>query len=381
MKNQINQSAIELKEVELRDVCEVKKGNSITKNTITEGNIPVIAGGQQPAYYHNASNRTGETLTVSGSGAYSGFVAYFSIPIFASDCSTIQVKDKQNISTKYVYLFLKSKQDSIYKLQKGIAQPHVYPKDLEIIKIPLPFRNGHPDLETQKAIVSILEKAEQLKEKRKQSIKLLDGYVKSVFNEMFVNKDFEREELGKITKIVAGSTPSTSRIEYWEGNIDWITPAELIDGDNYYYSNTERKITEEGIASCSSELFPKGTVMLTTRAPIGKVAIAGVEMCSNQGFKNFIPSNKIISEYLYYWFLVNKDYLNSLGVGATFKEISKSMVSKIKIPLPPLPLQQTFASIVEHVERLKEKQNKSLQEIEQLFNALMQKAFNGELVR
>src|SRR3989344_5571299 len=191
MKNQTNPSPIEWKEVELGEICEVKKGNSITKNTITEGNIPVIAGGQQPAYYHNLSNRTGETLTVSGSGAYAGFIAYFNTPIFASDCSTIQVKDKFSILSRYVYMFLKSKQDSVYKLQKGMAQPHVYPKDLDSIKIPLPFRNGHPDLETQKQIVAILEKAEQLKEKRKQAIKLLDEYVKSTFNEMFMGKGFE----------------------------------------------------------------------------------------------------------------------------------------------------------------------------------------------
>src|SRR3989344_4490917 len=110
MKNQINQPAIEWKEVALRDICEVKRGNSITKDTITEGKVPVIAGGQQPAYYHNTSNRTGETLTVSGSGAYAGFVAYFNSPIFASDCSTIQAKSKE-VLMKYIYYFLKGNQE------------------------------------------------------------------------------------------------------------------------------------------------------------------------------------------------------------------------------------------------------------------------------
>ncbi|MBI2629859.1 restriction endonuclease subunit S [Candidatus Pacearchaeota archaeon] len=121
--------------------------------------------------------------------------------------------------------------------------------------------------------------------------------------------------------------------------------------------------------------------MLTSRAPIGKVAIAGKEMCTNQGFKNMICKNEINRVYLYCWLLFNKDYLNSLGVGATFKEISKKIVENIEIPLPPLPLQQKFASIVEQIEKLKEKQKKSREEINIMFDSLMQKAFNGGLIR
>lgn len=121
--------------------------------------------------------------------------------------------------------------------------------------------------------------------------------------------------------------------------------------------------------------------MLTTRAPIGKVAIAGKEMCTNQGFKNMICKQELNPFYLYCWLLFNKNYLNSLGVGATFKEISKKIVESIKIPLPPLPLQQKFAKIVEHVEKLKEKQQKSKEEIDNMFNVLMQKAFKGELMK
>ena len=196
MKNQNNQLPQGWQEVELGELCEIKKGSSITKDKITDGNVPVIAGGQQPAYYHNASNRTGETLTVSGSGAYAGFVAYFNMPIFASDCSTIQEKLK-NVFIRYVYYYLKGNQDRIYKLQKGIAQPHVYPKDLEKIKIPIPFSNGKPDLKEQERIVRILEKAETLKQKGKNVENLLDECLKSVFYEMFLKEkeNFPKETL------------------------------------------------------------------------------------------------------------------------------------------------------------------------------------------
>lgn len=239
-----------------------------------------------------------------------------------------------------------------------------------------------PHLEIQKKIVSVLEKAEELKQKREMADKLTQEYLKSVFHEMFLKNKFPEIELGEITKIVSGATPSTAKLEYWDGEINWVTPAELLDGSNYYYYETQRKITETGLKSCSAEIFPKNTVMLTTRAPIGKVALAGREMCSNQGFKNFIcEKNKLNPIYLYFWFLTNKTYLQSLGRGATFGEISKSGVSKIKIPIPSIELQNKFATIVEYVEEMKEKQLKNKEYIGEMFNSLMQKAFNGELIQ
>ena len=135
--------------VKLGDVCEIKKGTSITRKKTTKGLIPVIAGGQTPSYFHNSANRTGETITVSASGAYAGFVAYWNEPIFASDCSTIKPKDRRAI-TKFVFHVLKFKQSSIYGLQAGAGQPHVYPKDLFPFQIPL------PPLETQQALVERL---------------------------------------------------------------------------------------------------------------------------------------------------------------------------------------------------------------------------------
>jgi len=91
----------------LGEVCEIEKGTSITKAKITNGNVPVIAGGQQPAYYHNQSNRNGQTITISASGAYAGFVNYFETPIFASDCTTIKAKNENNLLTKFVFCFKK----------------------------------------------------------------------------------------------------------------------------------------------------------------------------------------------------------------------------------------------------------------------------------
>ncbi|MEK6893054.1 MAG: restriction endonuclease subunit S [Nanoarchaeota archaeon] len=192
--------------------------------------------------------------------------------------------------------------------------------------------------------------------------------------------EWKEVELGEVSQIVSGSTPSTIKSEYWEGGIiNWITPAEIGNGNNGYYYETRKKITKKGLESASINLFPKGTVMLTSRAPIGKVAIAGTEMCSNQEFKNFIcKKDQLVSEYLYYWLRSKENYLNSIGRGATFKEISKFIVSKLKIPIPfsnekpDIKEQERIVKILEKAEKLKERGKKT----SNLFDEYLKSVFN-----
>jgi len=140
--------------VELGDVCDIQKGTAITKKQTQPGDIPVVAGGQTPAYFHNVANRDGDTVTISGSG-YAGFVNFFSTPIFASDCTTVKAKDGMG-ETKFVYYLLKEKQEMIYALRKGMAQPHVYPKDIKRFKVPF------PPLNIQREILAEIEAEEKL---------------------------------------------------------------------------------------------------------------------------------------------------------------------------------------------------------------------------
>ena len=151
--------------------------------------------------------------------------------------------------------------------------------------------------------------------------------------------EMEKYKLGDICEIVSGSTPKTNIDEYWEGTIKWITPAELND-DTYIITDSVRKITELAVKKTGLKSFPEGTVILSSRAPIGKVAIAGCEMYCNQGFKNLICSKKINNKYLYWFLKGNTVFLNSLGRGATFKELSKSIVSNIEINLPDIVYQK-----------------------------------------
>ena len=151
-----------------------------------------------------------------------------------------------------------------------------------------------------------------------------------------------KRRLGDICNVVTGSTPKTNVDEFWDGDIKWITPAELTE-DSYVIEDSERKITELAVKKTGLSSFPEGTVILSSRAPIGKVAIAGCEMYCNQGFKNLICTEEIYNEYLYWFLKSKKDYLISLGRGATFKEISKTIVENIEIELPKMEVQKEIA--------------------------------------
>ena len=180
--------------------------------------------------------------------------------------------------------------------------------------------------------------------------------------------------LGDVCTVVSGSTPKTSVDEYWGGDVKWITPAEL-DADSGYIYDSVRKLTKAGVDSCSLQEMPVDTVILSSRAPIGKVAIAGNTFYCNQGFKNIICGKSIVPRYLYAILLMNTDYLNSLGRGATFKEISKSIVESIRIPVPSIELQNQFASFVEQTDKSKVAVQNSIAELEELKKSLMQKYF------
>ena len=184
--------------------------------------------------------------------------------------------------------------------------------------------------------------------------------------------------LGDICTVVSGSTPKTGVAEYWDGTVKWITPAELNE-DSFYITDSVRHITEDGKEKTGLSYLPKGTVILSSRAPIGKTAIAGCEMCCNQGFKNLICSDAVYNEYLYFFLNSKTDYLNSLGRGATFKEISKSIVEKVEIPLPNIEKQHQIVKELKATRNLITHRKQQLTKLDELIKARFVEMF-GDLV-
>lgn len=181
--------------------------------------------------------------------------------------------------------------------------------------------------------------------------------------------DWPMVRLGDVCEVVSGGTPKTSVEEYWGGEIPWVTPADLSKLKGLEISSGERAITQRGVDKSSAVLLPAGSVVLSSRAPIGYVAIAQVPMATNQGCKSFIPSSEVDARYLAHYLLSQKDALQSLGTGATFKELSKSRAADIRIPLPPLDEQRRIAAILDEVEKLSSSQAAKLACLRELLDA------------
>ena len=153
--------------------------------------------------------------------------------------------------------------------------------------------------------------------------------------------------LGDIGEIIGGGTPSTSIEEYWNGEISWITPADLSNYSDKYIAQGKRNITQLGLDNSSAKLIPKGSILFSTRAPIGYVVIADRPLSTNQGFKSLFLSINMSEEFVYYFLLAEKERIKLLASGTTFQELSASAFSKILIPLPPLAEQHRIVQQIE----------------------------------
>ena len=186
--------------------------------------------------------------------------------------------------------------------------------------------------------------------------------------------EFKYYKINDIGEVVSGGTPSTSKNEYWYGDIGWITPKDLSSYDDIYISRGERNISSEGLNNSSAKLVPKNTVLMTSRAPIGYIAIANNELSTNQGFKSLICNEKICHyKYFYYWLKLNIKYIINNSNGSTFKEISGGTFKNLELSLPSLNEQKAISSVLwtidEKISVLK-RINKNLEEqIETIYNS------------
>ena len=260
-------------------------------------------------------------------------------------------KENIPIDKNFLYYSLKSIKwnEGINKAVKGLTLNKALISQKEIFL---------PNLAIQQEIASNLDSIADFLDLRRKQLNYLKELNKSLFTKIFGDpllndkKEWNFFKIKDIGKIISGSTPSTNIPEYWNGEYLWITPAELND-DSFIVNSTDRKLTYLGVKASSLIELPIGTVLLSSRAPIGKVAIVGEKMFCNQGFKNIIPNEEVNPIYLYYILKEKKEYLNFLGRGVTFKELSKEIVENISIKIPPIELQNKFAERIEKIEKLK----------------------------
>lgn len=195
-----------------------------------------------------------------------------------------------------------------------------------------------------------------------------------------IPKEWSNGFIKDIGNVIAGGTPSTEHSEYYTDNgISWITPKDLAETTNKYINKGTRDITELGLKNSSANLLPKGTVLLTSRAPIGYIGISTQEVTTNQGFKSIVPKDGYNSEYVYYTINSMIPYLKNLGVGSTFSEISKDTFEKVKTIIPPKNIVDTFGNKIKNIAIKQELLEKENQELIKLRDYLLPLLMNGQV--
>ena len=176
--------------------------------------------------------------------------------------------------------------------------------------------------------------------------------------------------VGEVCEVVSGATPRTGKPEFWDGNVPWVTPKDLSELGQKHLSDTPRKITKAGLKSCSARMLPAQSVLLSSRAPIGLVAINTLPVCTNQGFKSLVPRFDLVSpDFLFWWLKAQEKHIQSKGRGATFKEVSKKIVEDLQIPLPPLAEQKRIAGILDAADALRAKRREALAQLDTLLQS------------
>lgn len=188
--------------------------------------------------------------------------------------------------------------------------------------------------------------------------------------------EWKEYRLNEIGTVVGGATPSTMHPEYYDGSIPWITPKDLTNWKDVYISKGERSITEAGYKSASCKIMPRGSVLFSSRAPIGYIAIAANDICTNQGFKSVVPNPDLVeSVFLYYSLLYNRERIKALGSGTTFAEISGKVMSNVCIRIPSLQEQRSISSILSSLDSKIENNRKICANLEAQAQALFKHWF------
>lgn len=352
------------KMVKLSDICELKRGTAITKKDIVEGNIPVIAGGQKPAYFHNEFNRSGETITVAGSGAYAGFINYYNVPIFVSDAFTIKPLDENICKTKYLYNVLKAKQDYVYSLQSGMGIPHLYTKDLIDYEIPL------PPLEVQEEIVkeldgyqAVIDGAQKVIDNWKPTLPINQNWEKVKFEELYLLPS--KNGLTKPTAIRGNGYKMINMGELFQYNKIGDIPMALVP-----LSENEKKLNDIQVGDL---LFARQSLVVSGA---GKCSIV-VNVPEYTTFESHIIrvrlNKELVNPMFYYYYLQSDNspvksiinYQNQAG-------IKGSDLAKITVIMPSLEEQNQIVAKIEKEEKAIEECKKLIELHQEKINTKIQ---------
>ena len=330
----------------LGEVTIMKRGTSATKGIMQAGNIPVISGGRQPAFYCNASNRTGEVITVAGSGAGAGYVQYWNEPIFVCDAFSIQ--GNETLNTKYVYYVLTSIQEKIYSTKKGGGVPHVHISSIDKFEIPL------PPLPVQEEIVRVLDAFTELQaelqaelQKRKQQYNF---YCNKLLNHFPENNDVKEYFVGQLASFSYGYTSKAEN----NGPIRYIRITDI--NEKGFLNPDNAKFIPYSQDVKPYILNKNDIVMARTGATFGKTLLFNEDYpAAYASFLIKISLNDKVNPRYYWHFSKSSKYweqANRLVGGGAQPQFNTKAISQIKIMLPPLEEQNRIVAILDRFDTL-----------------------------
>ena len=258
-----------------------------------------------------------------------------------------EVNDENELMPEYLHMYLSRPEfdrEAVFRAVGGVRGSLDW-EDFLDMKMPI------PSIEEQRKIVAEYQAVEQRIENNNRLIKALEDTAQAIYHHTFVeNIDPENlpegwrwGTLSDLGEIIGGATPSTDISEYWcDNGISWLSPADLSKQGTKFISKGAKDITELGYKSCSTKILPKGSVLFSSRAPIGLMAIATQDVCTNQGFKSIVPNDKFGTEYIYYYLTSIKDIIAEENVGSTFSEVSGQTMKDYKAILPSKDLIDLF---------------------------------------
>ena len=331
-------------QVPLGDICNIEKGATITRNDVLPGEVPVVAGGQEPSCYHNVANREAGAITVSASGAYAGYINFWNCPIFASDCNTIISKDDEKTDQTFVYFGLRAMQKQIYGLQKGGAQPHVYGKDLQKFMFP------HPSYAKQIEFSKMAKQADKSE---------FVGF-KSQFIEMFGNplssvQRYPLKNLGDCCEL----NPRRPSLDLEDTDKVSFVPMPSVSENGYLQDVTDE---EYGKVKKGFTYFESNDVVFAKITPCmenGKGAIAeGLTNNIGMGSTEFHILRPIEGVSSPYWLLAltrlpifrERASKNMTGTGGQ-KRVPANYLENFMVGLPPIEEQNRFENIYKQADK------------------------------
>lgn len=370
----------------LGNLVEIKKGSLITSSTLSKGDIPVIAGGKQPAYYHNMANRFGSCVTISASGANAGFVNFFSEPIFASDCSTIE--ENKNISLRFIYYQLKLIQNRIYYLQTGGAQPHIHPSDIKPLIFPFPKK------QEQIAIAIALSETDELIQQLDKLMTKKKDIKKGAMQELLTGKkrlpgfsgEWEEKKMRQIGNTFGGLSGKT-KSDFGKGNSKYIPFMNIMNNPVIDIEYTDKVMIKSGEVQNKAkkgDLFFNGSSETPEEVGMCSVLLKDIpnlylnSFCFGFRLNDQKETNGLFLSY-YFRSDEGRNIFYSLSQGATRYNLSKTKFMEIKIPQPKPEEQSAIASILSdmdsEIEELEQKRNK----YQMIKEGMMQQLLTGRI--